>query len=128
MSKKLSKDLVLYGVRLPKNKFVFLGLTSLYGIGLSSSKKICAELGIAPTIKIGELTERQQYDLIRKVKENLLVENNLRDFVKGNIQLLIDNGSLRGFKHRNRLPVRGQRTHTNARTAKRVIFGMSKRS
>jgi small subunit ribosomal protein S13 len=128
MSKDISKDLVLYGVRLPKNKFVFLGLTTLYGIGIASAKKICAELGISPKLTIGDLTEKQQYALIRKVKENLLVENNLRDYIKGNIQLMIDNGSLRGFRHRNRLPVRGQRTHTNAKTAKRVILGMSVRS
>ena len=103
MSKDISKDLVLYGVRLPKNKFVFLGLTTLYGIGIASAKKICAELGISPKLTIG-------------------------DYIKGNIQLMIDNGSLRGFRHRNRLPVRGQRTHTNAKTAKRVILGMSVRS
>ena len=119
-----SKRMVIYGVSIPMNKL----LTKLYGIGLFTAKKICAELGLSPRIYVGDLTGNQQYILIRKIKENLRIESSLKDVVKGNIQALIENGSLRGFRHRNRLPVRGQRTHTNARTARRVIFGMALRN
>lgn len=123
-----SKRMVIYGVSIPMNKLLTLALTKLYGIGLFTAKKICAELGLSPRIYVGDLTGNQQYILIRKIKENLRIESSLKDVVKGNIQALIENGSLRGFRHRNRLPVRGQRTHTNARTARRVIFGMALRN
>ena len=123
-----SKRMVIYGVSIPSNKLLTLALTKLYGIGNTTSKKICAELGLSPRIYVADLTGNQQYMLIRKIKETLRIESSLKDIVKGNIQSLIDNGSLRGFRHRNRLPVRGQRTHTNARTARRVIFGMALRN
>lgn len=116
--------MVIYGVSLPMDTLLFLALTKLYGVGLPTAKKICIELGFSSRLFVGDLTEKQQYVLIRKIKENLRVENSLRDSVKGNIQALIENGSLRGFRHRNKLPVRGQRTHTNAKTARRVSFGM----
>ena len=124
-SKSLSKRLVIFGVSLPNNKNLSLALTNLYGIGNFTSKKICAELGLAPKLTVGDLTEGQQYTLIKRIKETLRIENSLRDLVKGNVQHLIDNGSFRGFRHRNKLPTRGQRTHTNAKTARRVVFGMS---
>ena len=123
-----AKRMVIYGVSIPTNKLLTLALTKLYGIGKVTSNKLCAELGLSPRIFVGDLTGAQQYMLIRKIKETLRIESSLKDLVKGNIQVLIDNGSLRGFRHRNKLPVRGQRTHTNARTARRVIFGMALRN
>ena len=116
--------LVIFGVTLAKEKKLVYSLTDLYGIGLLTSKRICAELGLSPVLKVSELTENQQFVLAKKIKEEVRIEDNLRDLVKGNIQRMITNGSVRGFRHRNRLPVRGQRTHTNAKTVRRVILGM----
>ena len=79
-------------------------------------------------MRVSDLTEKQQFLLIKKIKMELRIEENLRDMIKSNVQRLIANGSRRGFCHRNHLPVRGQRTHTNARTARRVIMGIAKKS
>lgn len=117
--------LVIFGVTLAKDKRLIYALTELYGIGLLTSKQICAELGLSPVLKVSELTESQQFALSKKIKEEFRIEENLRDLVKGNIQRMITNGSVRGFRHRNRLPVRGQRTHTNAKTSRRVVLGMA---
>ncbi len=73
--------LVIFGVNLSKEKKVIYSLTQLYGIGLSTAKKICYELGISPNLKIYELTEFQQFQIIRKVKEENILENNLREQV-----------------------------------------------
>lgn len=116
--------LVIFGVTLAKDKKLVYALTDLYGIGLLTSKKICSELGLSPVLKVKELTERQQFALSKKIKEEFRIEENLKDLVKGNIQRMIANGSVRGFRHRNKLPVRGQRTHTNAKTSRRVVLGM----
>lgn len=116
--------LVIFGVTLAKNKKLIYALTDLYGIGILTSKQICSDLGLSPILKVSDLTENQQFALSRKIKEECRIEENLRDLVKGNIQRMIANGSVRGFRHRNRLPVRGQRTHTNAKTSRRVILGM----
>lgn len=117
--------LVIFGVTLAKDKRLIYSLTELYGIGFLTSKQICAELGLSPVLKVSELTESQQFALSKKIKEEFRIEENLRDLVKGNIQRMITNGSVRGFRHRNRLPVRGQRTHTNAKTSRRVVLGMA---
>ena len=71
-------------------------------------------------LKVSELTGNQQFMIAKKIKEEFRIEENLRDFVKGNIQHYVTNGSIRGFRHRNKLPVRGQRTHTNARTVRKL--------
>ena len=107
------------------NKKVRYALSDLYGIGNFSANKICDELNIPENLKIESLTEEQQYNIARKVKEEYRLESNLREEVKGNIQRYITNGSIRGYRHRHKLPVRGQRTHTNARTPRRVIMGMA---
>jgi small subunit ribosomal protein S13 len=122
VNKKYKKSFVLFGVRLPFNKFLILALTAVYGIGFSSAKKFCAELGISPNVKVQELEESLEHSLVRKIKENLRVENTLKDYVKSNIKAYIDKDCLRGFKHRHKLPVRGQRTHSNAKTVKRLGF------
>lgn len=117
--------LVIFGVVLPKDKKIQYALTSLYGIGQQSSIKICRELGFAPNLKVADLTEEQQFEIAKKVKEEYRLENNLREEIRGNVQRYISNGSIRGFRHRNKLPVRGQRTQTNAKTPRRVIMGIA---
>jgi small subunit ribosomal protein S13 len=119
---------VIFGVKLVKNKKLIYALTDLYGIGLLSSKIICANLGLSPVLKVKDLTEKQQFSLSKKIKEEVRIEENLKDLVKGDIQRMISNGSVRGFRHRNKLPVRGQCTHSNAKTVRRVVFGMVIRS
>lgn len=119
--------LIIFGVTIPKQKRVIYALPILYGIGLSAAKQICKELGLASGLKVSDLTEEQQYEITRKVKEEYRLENNLREEVKGNVQRYVTNGSIRGFRHRNKLPVRGQRTQSNAKTPRRVIMGMAVR-
>lgn len=116
---------IIFGVSLQRNKKIEYALLELYGIGLKTAKNICNELGLAPELRVEDLTEQQQFEISKKVKEEYKVENNLREEIKGNIQKYISNGSIRGFRHKYRLPVRGQRTHSNGRTPKRVIMGIS---
>jgi small subunit ribosomal protein S13 len=117
---KTKNSIIIYGVRLHADKPLILALTILYGIGMATAKKLCAELGFSPRLYVRDLTETQQYLLIRLIKQKLRIENSLKDFVKNRIQLLIEKESYRGFRHRNRLPVRGQRSHSNAKTAKKI--------
>ena len=106
------------GVDLPKNKTVEYGLTALYGVGLHTSRSICAELGVDQLKKIDELTEEEQGKIRRLIEEKYLVEGQLRSEIAQNIKRLQDIGSYRGTRHRKGLPVRGQRSRTNARTRK----------
>jgi len=106
------------GVDLPKNKTVEYGLTGLYGVGLHTSRTICAELGIDLLKKIDDLTEEEQGKIRRMLEEKYLVEGQLRSEIALNIKRLQDIGSYRGTRHRKGLPVRGQRSRTNARTRK----------
>ncbi len=106
------------GVDLPRNKRIEIGLTYIYGVGRSTSRKILAKLDIDPNIKTDELTE-SQINSIRKILDSeVKVEGELRSEVSMNIKRLMDLGCYRGLRHRKSLPVRGQRTHTNARTRK----------
>jgi small subunit ribosomal protein S13 len=106
------------GVDLPKNKRIEIGLTYIYGIGRSSSRRILEKLAIDIDTKTDQLTE-DQVSSIRKVIDNeYKVEGELRTDVSMNIKRLMDLGSYRGLRHRKSLPVRGQRTSTNARTRK----------
>jgi small subunit ribosomal protein S13 len=106
------------GVDLPKNKRIEIGLTYIYGIGRSSSRKILEKLAIDIDTKTDQLTE-DQVSSIRKVIDNeYKVEGELRTEVSMNIKRLMDLGCYRGLRHRKSLPVRGQRTSTNARTRK----------
>lgn len=106
------------GVDLPKEKRVEIGLTYIYGVGLSTSQKILATTGINPDTRIKDLTEDEVNEIRNYVNKNLMVEGDLRRDVALNIKRLIEIGSYRGIRHRKGLPVRGQKTKTNARTRK----------
>ena len=105
------------GVELPKEKRVEIGLTYIYGIGLKRSQKILKEAGINPDTRVKDLTADQE-QAIRKSMSDYVVEGDLRREVALNIKQLVEMGCYRGTRHRRSLPVRGQRTKTNARTRK----------
>jgi len=106
------------GVDLPREKRVEIGLTYIYGIGLTTATKILAETGINPDTRVKDLTEEETVKLREYIDKNLKIEGDLRREVSQNIKRLMEIGSYRGLRHRRGLPVRGQRTHTNARTRK----------
>ena len=106
------------GVDLPKEKRVEIGLTYIYGVGLSTSQKILATTGINPDTRIKDLTEDEVNEIRNYVNKNLMVEGDLRRDVALNIKRLVEIGCYRGIRHRRGLPVRGQKTKTNARTRK----------
>ena len=116
------------GVDLPREKRVEVGLTYIYGIGLSSSQKILKEAGVSPDVRVKDLTEDQE-KAIRKAMDGYTVEGDLRREVALNIKRLMEIGCYRGLRHRRGLPVRGQRTKTNARTRKgpRKVVSKSKK-
>ena len=118
----------LAGIDLPKEKRVEIGLTYIYGIGLTSSQKILKEAGVNPDIRVKDLTD-DQVQAIRKAMEGYKVEGDLRREVALNIKRLTEIGCYRGLRHRRGLPVRGQRTKTNARTRKgpRKLVSRSKK-
>ncbi len=105
------------GVNIPDNKHAVISLTYVYGIGRTTAKQICAATGIAETTKIGTLSE-EQMDAIRAEVGKHTVEGDLRREINMNIKRLMDLGCYRGLRHRRGLPLRGQRTKTNARTRK----------
>jgi len=104
------------GVELPSQKRVEIGLTYIYGIGKSSSNRILHEAGVNPDTRVKDLTESEISAVQTIIQKNFRVEGELRRIVQGNIKRLIDIGCYRGVRHRRGLPVRGQRTRTNART------------
>ena len=117
------------GVDLPREKRVEIGLTYIYGIGLTTSKKILAETGINPDTRVKDLDENDVSKLREYIDHNLRVEGELRSEVSLNIKRLMEIGCYRGRRHKNGLPVRGQRTKTNARTRKgpcKTIAGKKK--
>ena len=117
------------GVDLPREKRVEIGLTYIYGIGLTSAQKILAEAKVNPDIRVKDLTD-DEVNLIRKeIDENYKVEGDLRRDIALNIKRLTEIGCYRGLRHRRGLPVRGQRTKTNARTRKgpRKVVSKSKK-
>lgn len=116
------------GVDLPKEKRVEIGLTYIYGIGLPSSQKILAEAGVNPDTRVKDLTD-DQVNSIRKAMADYKIEGDLRREVALNIKRLTEIGCYRGLRHRRGLPVRGQRTKTNARTRKgpRKLVSKSKK-
>ena len=107
----------LAGVELPKEKSVEIGLTYIYGIGLKRSQKILKDAGVNPDIRVKDLTADQE-QAIRKAMSGYVLEGDLRREVALNIKQLMEMGCYRGLRHRRGLPVRGQRTKTNARTRK----------
>lgn len=106
------------GVDLPRDKRLEIGLTYIFGIGLTRSHEICRDLGLNPDTKIKDLTEDEAAKIRRLIEANYQVEGDLRREVQQNIKRKIEIGSYQGIRHRRGLPVRGQRTHTNARTRK----------
>ena len=108
----------LVGVDLPRDKRIEVGLTYIYGIGPTTAKKIIAETGVDPDIRVKDLSEDDLTKLSDYIQDNLKVEGDLHREVSQNIKRLMEIGCYRGLRHRRGLPVRGQRTHTNARTRK----------
>lgn len=106
------------GIDLPPNKQIWVGLTYIYGIGRSRSLKILDEAKVDATIKVKDLTEDQARTIRDLITDKGRVEGDLRKITTQEIKRLIEIGSYRGIRHRRGLPVRGQRTHTNARTRK----------
>ncbi len=105
------------GINVADHKHAEISLTAIYGVGRQTAKKICLQVKIEPSIKIKDLSE-DQLESIRKVIGSMIVEGDLRREVSMNIKRLMDLGCYRGIRHRRGLPLRGQRTKTNARTRK----------
>ena len=119
----------LVGVDLPRDKRIEVALTYIYGIGLTTSKKILAETGVNPDTRTNDLTEEELGKLRDYIQANVKTEGDLLREVSMNVKRLMESGCYRGLRHRKGLPVRGQRTHTNARTRKgpkRQIGGKKK--
>jgi len=106
------------GIDLPKQKKAYIGLTYIFGIGETTSKKILEAAKVDPEKKVAELTEKEVAEIRSIMTSNYKVEGSLRSEVQQNIKRLMDIGAYRGLRHRRGLPVRGQRTRTNARTRK----------
>lgn len=106
------------GIDLPREKRVEIGLTYIYGIGLATSQKILTVTGINPDTRVKDLSEEEVNEIRTYINKNLMVEGDLRRDVALNIKRLVEIGSYRGIRHRRGLPVRGQKTKTNARTRK----------
>ena len=117
------------GVNIPTNKRVEIALRYIHGVGPSNAKDICAKVGISSERRVSDLTENEIIQIREAIDRDYVVEGDLRREVAMNIKRLMDLGTYRGLRHRKGLPVRGQRTHTNARTRKgpaRAIAGKKK--
>ena len=117
------------GINIPTNKRVEIALTYIHGIGLSSSKKICELANITDQTRVNNLTESELSKIRDIIDKDFLVEGDLRRKISLDVKRYLDLGCLRGLRHRKNLPVRGQRTHTNARTRKgpaKAIAGKKK--
>jgi len=117
------------GINIPTNKRVEIALTYIHGIGLNSSKKICDVVGITDNTRVNNLTEAELTQIREIIDKEYVVEGDLRRKKSLDIKRYLDLGCLRGLRHRKNLPVRGQRTHTNARTRKgpaKAIAGKKK--
>jgi small subunit ribosomal protein S13 len=117
------------GIDLPRDKKVEIGLTYIYGIGRETARKILAATGVSSDLRVRDLVDADVNKLRQEIERSYRVEGALRTEIAMNIKRLMDIGSYRGIRHRRGLPVRGQRTHTNARTKKgprRAIAGKKK--
>ena len=117
------------GVNIPTNKRVVIALQYIHGIGANFAKKICETANIAPERRVSELTDAEVIQIRESIDRDYMVEGDLRRDTAVNIKRLMDLGCYRGLRHRRGLPVRGQRTHTNARTRKgpsKAIAGKKK--
>ncbi len=106
------------GVDIPRDKRLEISLTYIYGVGLTRSQQICAETGVDPDTRVRSMTDDEVAKVRRFIEDNYQVEGDLRREVQQNIKRKIEIGSYQGIRHRLGLPLRGQRTHTNARTRK----------
>jgi small subunit ribosomal protein S13 len=106
------------GVNIPSEKRIDIALTYIFGIGLTRSKAILAKTGVDGSVRVHKLSEAELIKIREVIDADYIVEGDLRREVSMNIKALMDLGTYRGLRHRRRLPVRGQRTHTNARTRK----------
>lgn len=116
------------GIDLPRDKRIEIGLTKIFGIGLPTAQRILAQTGVSPDVRVKDLSSEDEQRL-REVVETMKVEGDLRREIASNIKRLTDIGCYRGLRHRRGLPVRGQRTKTNARTRKgpkRTVAGKKK--
>jgi small subunit ribosomal protein S13 len=116
------------GVDLPHSKRIEIGLTYIYGIGPTRSKRILNEAGINPDVRVKDLSEEEVSRISKVIDAAGGVEGDLRQEISMNIKRLMDIGSYRGFRHRRGLPVRGQRTHTNARTRRGPRRGIMRKT
>ncbi|PKQ03267.1 MAG: 30S ribosomal protein S13 [Alphaproteobacteria bacterium HGW-Alphaproteobacteria-12] len=117
------------GVNIPTNKRVTIALTYIHGIGNTKAREICGKVGIPAERRVNELTDAEVIQIRETIDQDYMVEGDLRRDVAMNIKRLMDLGAYRGLRHRKGLPVRGQRTHTNARTRKgpaKAIAGKKK--
>lgn len=117
------------GVNIPTNKRVVIALTYIHGIGPAKAREIVDAIGVADDRRVQDLTDAEVLQVREQIDANHMVEGDLRREVNGNIKRLMDMGNYRGLRHRRGLPVRGQRTHTNARTRKgpaKAIAGKKK--
>lgn len=106
------------GIDLPRSKRVEIGLRSIYGIGPTRAREVITKAGIGPEMRVNQLTDEQVSKLTTIIQAEYRVEGDLRRETSANIKRLMDTNSYRGMRHKKSLPVRGQRTHTNARTRK----------
>ena len=116
------------GIDLPRDKRIEIGLTAIFGIGLPTAKRILSQTGVSPDVRVKDLSSEDEQRL-REAVEAMKVEGDLRREIASNIKRLTDIGCYRGIRHRRGLPVRGQRTKTNARTRKgpkRTVAGKKK--
>jgi small subunit ribosomal protein S13 len=119
------------GIDLPRNKRIEIALTYIFGIGRPSASRVLKEAGVDPGTKTADLTDTEITSIRQAIEQTCKVEGDLRREVSMNIKRLMDLGCYRGLRHRRSLPVRGQRTHTNARTRKgprRSVVGKRKKS
>jgi small subunit ribosomal protein S13 len=117
------------GVDLPKNELIEIGLTRIFGIGRSLSRKILDEVGVSPDVRVRDLKDEDAVKIRTVIEREYRVEGDLRRDIAMNVKRLTDIGSYRGLRHRLGLPVRGQRTKTNARTRKgprKAVVGKKK--
>ncbi len=112
--------LIIFGNQISDHKKVRYALKEVFGIGLSTATKICHKLNIPDTVQVSELTELQQSTISMYIKQHYIVEDILRKQLNETIENYININSIKGFRFRSKLPVRGQRTHSNAKTCKKI--------
>ena len=118
------------GIDLPRDKRVEIGLTYIFGVGRSRAREILAMTGVSPDTRVRDLTEQEVSAISSAIQQNYKVEGELRREISSNVKRLVDIGTYRGLRHRRGLPVRGQRTRTNARTRKgpaKTVVGAKKK-